>query len=226
MSKKKKLARFAENETFPNMFQVNYEQLTQHPFPLKGSWRSQFFGNDNPIVLELGCGKGEYTIGLARKYPGKNFIGMDIKGARMWKGCKTSQTDHMTNVAFIRTKIEFLPHFFEQNEVDEIWITFPDPQPRSSREKKRLTSPQFLRRYRDVIRQNGVIHLKTDDDDLFSYTQDVIQLENLKIIHNSGNVHNDPEMAEVAGIRTYYENIWLSKGLTIKYISYTAYPST
>jgi tRNA (guanine-N7-)-methyltransferase len=223
MSKKRKLERFAENETFTNMFQLSFEQLSQQPFPLKGNWNSQFFSNDNPIVLELGCGKGEYTVGLARKYPDKNFIGMDIKGARMWRGCKTSQTENLGNVAFIRTRIEFLEYFFATNEVDEIWITFPDPQPRSSREKKRLTSPRFLKRYRNVAKPDGVIHLKTDDDQLYLYTLEVIQNENLRVIANSSDIHNDPGIAEVAEITTYYEKIWLSKGLSIKYINYSAH---
>ncbi|MFO7723466.1 MAG: tRNA (guanosine(46)-N7)-methyltransferase TrmB [Bacteroidales bacterium] len=225
MSKKKKLARFAENQTFPNMFQVSFEQLSQHPFHLKGNWNSRFFDNGNPLVLELGCGKGEYTIGLSRKYPEKNFIGMDIKGARMWKGCKTSQTENLSNVAFIRTRIELLEHFFAPNEVDEIWITFPDPQPRSSREKKRLTSPQFLKRYRNVVKPDGVIHLKTDDDQLYFYTLQVIENEKLSILATSPNIHSDPTADEVAGIKTYYENIWLSKGLSIKYIRYKAHPA-
>lgn len=212
--------RFAENETFTNMFQVSFEQLNEQPFPLKGKWKSEFFCNDNPITLELGCGKGDYTVGLAEAYPNLNHIGMDIKGARMWLGCKMSLEKKMSNVAFIRSKIQLIQHFFSPGEVDEIWITFPDPQPRSSREKKRLTSPEFLKRYRKVLKPNGIIHLKTDDDQLFQYTLNVINELNLNLLVKAIDIHNGEYSGDVNRITTYYEKIWIEKGLAIKYLKF------
>lgn len=224
MGKKKKLERFAENETFHNMFQVSFTQLMQEPFPLKGKWNEQFFHNQNPVVLELGCGKGEYTVGLAREFPGKNFIGVDIKGARMWKGCKISQEENLQNVAFLRTRIEMISHIFHESEVDEIWITFPDPQPGIAREKKRLTSPSFLNRYRAIGKKDCVIHLKTDDDNLYHFTLDVIRNENLDLHIHTDNLHEDRYAGAVTAIKTHYEKIWLEKGLTIKYLRYSLFP--
>ena len=150
---KNKLARFAENETFANLFQLTYEQITKEGFALKGKWNEDFFKNDNPIVLELGCGKGEYTVGLAKKYPNKNFIGIDIKGARLWRGCKTSNEDKMTNVAFVRTHIQMIESYFAENEVSEIWITFPDPQ--LKKPNKRLTCERFLKLYKNILKQEN-----------------------------------------------------------------------
>ncbi len=224
MGKKKKLARFAENETFPNMFQLSFEELTTAGFLLKGFWKETFFHNKNPLVLELGCGKGEYTIGLSKAMPEKNFVGFDIKGARMWKGCKTSQDENLTNVAFVRTRIEFIDHFFAPDEVDEIWITFPDPQPRQSREKKRLTSPAFLDRYRKTGTRNCLIHLKTDSDPLFGYTMQIIAEQNLQVLIQTADLHNSTLTGPVKDIRTHYEQIWLKKGLTIKYICFSLFP--
>ncbi|HRZ41568.1 MAG TPA: tRNA (guanosine(46)-N7)-methyltransferase TrmB [Bacteroidales bacterium] len=223
MGKKKKLARFAENETFPNMFQLSFEELDSAGFPLKGQWKDRFFKNQNPLVLELGCGKGEYSVGLARAFPGKNFIGLDIKGARMWKGCKISQEEKMPNVAFVRTRIELICHFFDKEEVDEIWITFPDPQPRQSREKKRLTSPVFLDRYRQLGSRNCLIHLKTDSDLLFGYTMQVIENQQLEIHQKINNLYNDPMDGPVKEIKTHYEKIWLEQGLTIKYLCFSLF---
>ena len=168
---KHKLARFAENLTFPNLFQVSFEYLEEHGFEWRGRW-NEFFGNDNPIVLELGCGKGEYTIALARENAARNYIGVDIKGARLWRGAKTSNEEQMKNVAFIRTRIEMIASFFAKDEVSEIWITFPDPQPKKP--MKRLTSERFLGHYREMLRPGGPIHLKTDSRELYDYTMDEV----------------------------------------------------
>ena len=172
---KRKLSRFAENKTFLHLFEPTYFQLMEG-FPLKGKWSSGFFKNNNPIVVELGCGKGEFTVGLAAKYPEKNFIGLDMKGARMWRGAKTVMENSMANVAFIRCHIELIENLFDKNEISEIWITFPDPQLRLSKAKKRLTHPKFLRFYQQFLRPGGCIHLKTDSPDLYRFTKLVIDL--------------------------------------------------
>jgi tRNA (guanine-N7-)-methyltransferase len=202
------------------MFQRGFEDLQENGFELKGHWRADFFQNDNPLVLELACGKGEYTVDLARRYPAKNFIGMDIKGARMWKGCKISNEENLENVAFIRTHIELIGHFFGEKEVDEIWITFPDPQPRKSRRKKRLTSPQFLQRYKNLLREEGIIHLKTDDKGLFAYTKEIIEEYDHPVIFESGDIYGDGISGPPTEIQTFYEKMWLKEGKTIKYISF------
>lgn len=220
MGKKKKLARFAENTTFPNMFQSTFEELEGTGFPIKGQWKDRFFQNRNPLVLELGCGKGEYTVGLAKALPDKNFIGVDIKGARMWKGCKISQEEHLSNVAFVRTRIELIEYFFAAGEVDEIWITFPDPQPRQSREKKRLTSPRFLERYRNIASPGSIIHLKTDSDLLFGYTLEIAAQQNLKIMNRIDDLHNCDYQGLLKEITTHYESIWLKQSLKIKYLCF------
>ncbi len=219
MGSKNKLQRFAENLTFDNLFQYNYEQLTQLPFEYKANWAA-FFGNDNPIVIELGCGKGEYTVGLAEKYPDKNFIGFDIKGARLWKGLTTARDKGLNNVAFVRTKIDQITHFFGEGEVSEIWITFPDPQPRSSRSKKRLTSSLFLNRYREILRPTGVIHLKTDSRLLYDFTLETIAEMRLRLEYHHPDLYATEDELEVKQIRTFYEQIWLAQGLTIKYIRF------
>ncbi len=220
MSKKKKNARFAENRTFPNLFEISYHEMQQQPFNLRGKWNSDVFLNNNPIILELGCGKGDYTTGLAIRNPDKNYIGMDIKGARLWFGCKKSQTERILNVAFIRSKIQSISYFFARDEVDEIWITFPDPQPRSSREKKRLTSLPFLERYKTIAKNGASIHLKTDDDDLYLYTLSLIENSDHKIIFATNDLYNSGYTHEAAQIQTFYEKIWLTKGLTIKYLQF------
>ena len=171
---KNKLQRFAENLTFDNFFQPTYDEISTGYF-LKGKWASDFFKNNNPIVLELGCGKGEYSVGLARRYPDKNFIGLDIKGARMWRGCKTAVDENIQNIAFLRTRIELIEHYFAENEISEIWITFPDPQPRRIKENKRLTSPAFLKRYASILKKDLIIHLKTDAFLLYFYTMEIIK---------------------------------------------------
>lgn len=220
MGSKNKLQRFAENLTFDNLFQYNYEQLINLPFEYRGSWGSSFFKNEKPLVLELGCGKGEYTVGLAQKYPDKNFIGFDIKGARLWKGLTLTKERGLVNVAFVRTKIDHINYFFSADEVSEIWITFPDPQPRLSRSKKRLTSPLFLERYKKVLKKDGVIHLKTDSRLLYDFTLEVIEELSLKLYYKSDDLYATDDEMEVKEIRTFYEQIWLNQGLTIKYIRF------
>ena len=170
MGSKNKLKRFSENETFDNVFQPTREEVVGDQFPLKGKWNKEFFKNDNPIVLELGCGKGEYSVGLAERFPEKNFIGIDIKGARFWRGAKTAIETGMNNVAFVRTQIELIHHIFTQNEVSEIWITFPDPQIKYKRTKHRMTNAAFLDNYKKILKPNGLMHLKTDSEFMHGYT--------------------------------------------------------
>ena len=216
---KGKLARFAENATFPNLFQPLYEDVTTQGFPLKGRWGAEFFKNMNPIVLELGCGKGEYTVGLGEKYPEKNFIGIDIKGARIWRGLKRTQEKNLKNVAFVRTRIHNINLFFAPDEVSEIWITFPDPQPK--KENKRLTCQQFLNYYKNVLSPNGIIHLKTDDTMLYEYTLDVINSGNHRLLLHSDDLYKvgNPHL-EVMEIQTFYEQMWLEMGKKINYIRF------
>ncbi len=218
MSKKKKLARFAENETFPHLFQVSFNEINEKPFHLKGLWKSEYFGNNNPLVIELGCGKGEYTVGMARSNPECNYIGIDIKGARLWKGCKCVEEEKLINVAFIRTKIQNIEQFFAPGEVQEIWITFPDPQPGLARERKRLTSPWFINRYKNILGESGLIHLKTDDMNLYDYTLDVFRSEKIDLIFSVNDLHKSDYKGLANSITTYYEKIWLDQGSAIKYL--------
>ena len=220
MGKKKKLDHFVENETFDNLFQFSFEQIQAESFSLKGNWHNGFFKNHNPIVLELGCGKGEYTIGLARTNPDKNYIGMDVKGARLWRGLKTASEESISNVAFIRSRIELIEHYFGDNEVSEIWITFPDPQPRQARERKRLTSPKFLEIYRKFLTKDGIIHLKTDSDLLYDFTCEMIENEKHTPLFSTNDLYATTQQMEVKNIRTFYEQRWLNEGLTIKYIAF------
>ncbi len=223
MGRKNKLQRFAENRTFNNLFQYSYEEIIKG-FPYKGKW-NEFFGNNNRIVLELGCGKGEYTIGLARKYPDVNFIGVDIKGARMWRGLKTSQEEGLKNVAFIRTRINLIEYFFNEKEVDEIWITFPDPQVKESRERKRLTSQNFLRQYSKFLKPEGIIHLKTDGLLLYDYTREVVEQEGHILLYANENIYGSDDLKnEVTGIQTFYEQKWLSNQTRIKYLEFRLNP--
>ena len=171
---KNKLKKFGEMETFPNVFQYPFAELQKGPFPLKGKWNTEFFKNDNPIVLELGCGKGEYAVGMAKKFADRNFIGVDIKGARMWTGAKQSVQEGIANVAFLRTSIELIASFFEAGEVSEIWITFPDPQ--MQKVNKRLTSTRFMQLYRQILKDGGLVHLKTDSPFLYAYTDAMVRL--------------------------------------------------
>lgn len=216
---KNKLARFAENETFANLFQLTYEQITKEGFALKGKWNEDFLKNDNPIVLELGCGKGEYTVGLAKKYPNKNFIGIDVKGARLWRGCKTSNEDKMTNVAFVRTHIQMIESYFAENEVSEIWITFPDPQ--LKKPNKRLTCERFLKLYKNILKQDGIVHLKTDSQELYEYTKDEVLIPSKReILYNTNDLYNSDFKEDVIEIQTFYESMYLKIGKPITYLKF------
>ena len=212
-----KLAQFAENATFTHMFYMPWEELLKG-FPLKGNWKKDFFKNDNPITLELGCGKGEYTVGLAKKYPNRNFIGVDLKGARMWHGASASQKDGLKNVAFIRTKVDQILHFFAANEVAEIWLTFSDPQPK--RERRRLSSPRFLNLYREILEPNGIIHQKTDNRELFDYTLEVLAHFKLPLDYSTFDVYNSDAPKDVLEIQTYYERMFLKEGVPINYMRF------
>lgn len=219
---KNKLRRFAENETFPHLFQPSFYEYSGNGFDLKGNWKSSFFINDNPITLELGCGRGEYTVALAKSNPHRNFIGVDIKGARLWRGAKTVQEDRMTNVAFLRTRIDQINHFFSQADgIDEIWVTFPDPQPRESRENRRLTSARFLQLYSKFLQPKHTIHLKTDNTQLYEFTLGVIENEKYNLIEHSNDVYrNMPENLVLTQIKTRYEQMFLNQGIAIKYIQF------
>ena len=217
MGKKNKLERFAECKTFENLFEYSFERIKEEGFPQKGHWH-EFFGNDNPIVLELGCGKGEYTIGLAKAHPEINYIGVDIKGARMWVGLKQGIAEGLKNVAFVRTRIELIENFFGENEVDEIWITFPDPQILKAR--KRLTAPIYLERYKTFLKNDSYINLKTDSDLLYDFTLDVVKEARYPIVNNYTDLYANDDELEVKSIRTYYEQMWLKQGLTIKYLKF------
>lgn len=219
---KGKLAKFAEMETFKNVFQYPYSVIDDVPFEMKGHWREQYFGNDNPIVLELGCGKGEYAVGLARMFPNINFIGVDIKGARMWTGAKMAIEEGLTNVAFLRTNIEIIDRFFAPNEVQEIWLTFSDPQMKNAR--KRLTSTYFMERYRHFLTDRGLIHLKTDSNFLFTYTTYMVERNQLRVLLRTEDLYHteglDEATREILGIHTYYENQWIERGLNIRYMKF------
>jgi len=218
---KNKLKRFKENETFPNVFQPKREELVGDAFRLKGQWRDKVFKNDNPLVLELGCGKGEYTVGLAERFPNKNFVGVDIKGARFWRGAKTAIEQEISNAAFIRTQIELIEHVFEQNEVDEIWITFPDPQIKYKRTKHRLTNLQFLERYKKVLKADGIVHLKTDSEFMHGYTLGLLHGLGCEVLYANHNVYKlEGSPKEVTEIQTFYENQYLEKDKAITYIRF------
>lgn len=221
---KNKLSKFADMETYPHVFQAAAVAVDPTPFPLKGRWNADFFHNTNPIVLELGCGRGEYTVGLGRLFPDKNFIGVDIKGARMWTGATESLNEGMTNVAFLRTHIEFIDRFFAPGEVAEIWLTFSDPQ--MKKVTKRLTSTHFMARYRRFLADNGIIHLKTDSNFLSTYTNYMVQANNLPVAFRTDDLYHtleaeaDNEVRQILGIQTYYEQQWIARGLTIKYLKF------
>lgn len=215
---KNKLKKFGEIATMEFVHQYPFARLQNEGFPLRGRWHEEFFHNDNPIVLELGCGKGEYTVGLARRRPDVNYIGIDIKGARMWTGACMARNENLTNVSFIRTDIELIPHFFAPGEVSEIWITFPDPQMKKVR--KRLTGTRFMELYRKVLRPDGLIHLKTDSPFLYTYTRLMTALNHLPVVTDCADVHSDPVLSqdEILRIRTHYEQQWIERGLAIKYL--------
>ena len=221
MGSKNKLRRFRENETFSNVFQPTRDDLVSATFPLKGHWNTSVFKNDNPLVLELGCGKGEYSVALAKKYPNKNFIGIDIKGARFWRGAKTAVEENIPNVAFLRTQIELIEHAFEQKEVDEIWITFPDPQIKYKRTKHRMTNSGFLKRYKAILKPEGVVNLKTDSEFMHGYTLGLLHGEGHEVLYANHNVYKQggsPE--EVTSIQTFYESQYLEKNKPITYIRF------
>ncbi len=221
---KGKLAKFADMAEYPHVFEYPYSVVDNVPFEGRGKWH-EFFGNQNPIVLELGCGRGEYTVGLARLYPEKNFIGVDIKGARMWTGATESMREGLKNVAFLRTNIEIIDRFFEPGEVEEIWLTFSDPQ--MKKVTKRLTSTYFMNRYRKFLVDSGLIHLKTDSNFLFAYTNYMVEKNALPVEFSTTDLyhsvlaeHPDTEEARILSIQTYYEQQWIDRGLNIKYLRF------
>ena len=228
---KNKLKKFAEMETFHNVFQPPYE-------PMAGHWRDRYFQNNHPIVLELGCGRGEYTVGMAERYPEKNFIGVDIKGARMWAGAKEAEQKELRNVAFLRTNIEFITEFFAADEVDEIWITFCDPQMKKA--TKRLTSTYFMQRYQRIVKPNGLIHLKTDSPFLYTYTTEMLRLNPYPVLCTTDDLYGEKSdeatvpvqgkeialYADAKALQTHYEKQWLDRGMSIKYIEWQLSPLT
>ncbi len=221
MGSKNKLKRFKENETFSNVFQPKREELIDGKYELKGQWKSKVFKNENPLVLELGCGKGEYTVALAQKYPEKNFIGIDIKGARFWRGAKTALEENIGNAAFIRTQIELIDLIFAENEIDEIWITFPDPQIKYKRTKHRLTNTEFLSKYKKVLKKGGVVNLKTDSEFMHGYTLGLLHGEGHEILHANHDVYkNEYSPKEVVEIQTFYEKQYLEEGKPITFVKF------
>lgn len=221
MGSKNKQKRFRENETFSNVYQPTRDELVKTQHPLKGYWNEKVFKNGNPLVLELGCGKGEYSVALAQKYPNKNFIGIDIKGARFWRGAKTAMEENITNVAFLRTQIELIDHAFGKNEVDEIWITFPDPQIKYKRTKHRMTNTEFLERYKVILKEDGVVNLKTDSEFMHGYTLGLLHGAGHEVLYANHDVYRQggsPE--EVTSIQTFYESQYLEKDKAITYIRF------
>lgn len=215
---KNKLQRFAEMATYPHVFEPNCDEARMVDYEMKGKWGALFFNNDNPIVLELGCGKGEYSVGLAKLYPNKNFIGIDIKGSRMHRGATQALEQGLTNVAFLRTKIEFILNFFAQNEVDEIWLTFPDPQ--MKKVTKRLTSTRFMQMYSQFVKPSGIIHLKTDSNFMFTYTCEMVKDNKLETEVCTTDLYNSEFTDSILSIQTFYESQFLEKGIPIKYIKF------
>lgn len=217
-----KLEKFADMERYENVFEYPYHVMEQKPFDMKGQWRERYFKNDGPIVLELGCGRGEYTVELAKRFPETNFIGVDIKGARMWSGATQALEEKLPNVAFLRTNIEIIDRFFDCDEVQEIWLTFSDPQMKSVR--KRLTSTYFMNRYRKFLTDGGLIHLKTDSNFLFTYTTYMIQRNSLPLLFSTEDLYHteglDEQTRNILGIKTYYETQWIERGLNIRYMKF------
>lgn len=217
---KKKLSRFRELELLERVFQPSFEEVFRKDFSLKGKWCGDVFGNDHALILELGCGKGEYTVGLARNYPDKNFMGLDIKGARIWTGAKAVHEEGLANVAFLRTRIDFVNSFFARDEVDEIWITFPDPQEKKKRKKKRLTGALFLNMYREFLKDGGRIHLKTDNLQLYRDTLELLRYNKLEVEQESMDIYKEGWNDERVSIQTYYERGFLDEGLKINYLRF------
>ncbi|GGE10128.1 MULTISPECIES: tRNA (guanosine(46)-N7)-methyltransferase TrmB [Sphingobacterium] len=211
---KDKLRKFAEVSTFKNVVQLDAGK------EYKGKWGQEFFKNDKPLILELACGKGEYTVNLAKLFPEKNFIGIDYKGNRIWRGAKTALEEGIDNVGFLRIQIETILEHFEKGEVSEIWITFPDPQPQDSREKKRLTNPVFLERYKEILVPQGIMHLKTDNDGFFAYTLEQIELQSLPVLKETKDLYHSDLVDEVLSIKTYYEKKYLAEDKNINYVQW------
>ena len=219
---KGKLAKFADMARYPNVFEFPFRGLEDVECPLRGKWNETVFLNNNPIVLELGCGRGEYTVGLGKAYPEKNFVGVDIKGARMWTGAREALQLDMTNVAFLRTHIEFIDSFFAQDEVAEIWLTFSDPQ--MKKPTKRLTSTYFLQRYRRFLSDGGIVHLKTDSNYLFTYTEEALRANSLQPLFSTRDLYGGASTCQwqdvARSIQTHYEEMWLERGIDIKYLCF------
>ncbi len=234
MAKKNKLMKFDDMAGYANVFQYAFEQLRETGFPLRGKWHTDYFHNDNPIVIELGCGKGEYTVGLAQRYPEKNFIGFDIKGARMWTGATQAIEQNLENVAFVRTRIELITHFFAPGEVSEIWITFADPQ--MKKVNKRLTCTMFMQRYLQILKPHGIVQLKSDSNFLFTYTEEMAKANRLPVLAKTRDLYGGgietlanapaqdngvafvPDVEALRNIQTAYERQWLARGIDIKYL--------
>jgi len=217
---KNKLTRWAEIKTFNNVIEPDYQSIRNNFHPLRGLWKKEYFKNNNPIILELGCGKGEYTTGLAEIMPWMNFIGVDIKGARLWKGAKTATEKNIKNVLFIRTRIEFITSLFAEDEIDEIWLPFPDPHEKRRNIPKRLTSPSFLSKYQKFLKNGGIIHLKTDNKLLYEYTLGLVSHNHLEIICFTTNVYSDYPDDKLLTLRTFYEEKFLKEGKNIYYLSF------
>lgn len=215
---KNKLSKFADMRSYPHVFEYPFSVADNIPFEMKGNWNKDFFHNDNPIILELGCGRGEYTVGLGRKFPDKNFIGVDIKGSRMWSGATEALHEGLKNVAFLRTNIEIIDRFFAAGEVSEIWLTFSDPQMKKA--TKRLTSTYFMERYRRFLQPDGLIHVKTDSNFMFTYTRYMIEKNALPLEFLTDDLYHSGIADDILGIRTYYEQQWLDRGLNIKYLKF------
>ncbi len=220
MGSKNKLKRFRENETFPNVVQPKREEIVSGSFSHKGRW-AEFFGNDHPLILELGCGKGEYTLSLAGLHPENNYIGIDIKGARLWRGAKTAMEEDMTNVAFLRTQIDLIDQLFASGEVSEIWITFPDPQIKYKRTKHRLTNLEFLEKYSNILKEDGTVHLKTDSEFMHGYTLGILHASGMNVLYANHDVYrNEGSPPEVLNIQTFYEKQYLEMGKAITYLKF------
>lgn len=220
---KRKLKKFAEVSSFNNCFFLSFEQSREGGLPLKGNWNTNYFKNNNPIIVELGCGKGEYTIGLAKRFPDKNFIGVDIKGNRIWTGAKAAIENKLDNVAFIRTRIDFIDTCFSTNEVSEIWITFPDPQPQKSRIRNRLTHTLFINRYKEILMPKGIINLKTDNEPFYDFTKEMILENKLNFIDGTNNLYEDINTRDevLTSIKTYYEKKFSDLGFKICYLKFS-----
>ena len=221
MGSKNKLKRFQDNDNFTNVIQPDRDELLAEKFPYKGKWRSGFFKNELPLIVELGCGKGEYSVGLAQRFPENNYIGVDIKGARFWRGAKTALEQKLDNVAFIRTQIELIEHIFDKDEVDEIWITFPDPQIKPKREKHRLTNPIFLDRYKKILKTKGLVHLKTDSEFMYGYTQGLLKGLDMEVIYEHPDIYKNYDLkGPLTEIQTFYEKKFLVKDKPITYLKF------